>query len=72
MDFLKAGIKSVVGGQEATDTHAQGIETVRHFWQIKEHCMYAICQFVDQIRGLCSPTFYSRKICSRLYRDEVM
>lgn len=28
MDFLKAGIKSVVGGQESTNTQAQGIETV--------------------------------------------
>ena len=29
MDFLKAGIKSVVGGQETTNAHEQGIETVR-------------------------------------------
>jgi len=28
MDFLKAGIKSVVGGQETTNAHEQGIETI--------------------------------------------
>lgn len=28
MDFLRAGIKSVVGGQEVNDSQAQGIETV--------------------------------------------